>query len=70
MTNEICEEEEGQEALGGMKCRKFVGANEIRVGALPHMGNFGVQLLCKLFNSVLKTEKMQPEWRRSISVPF
>ena len=30
----------------------------------------GVQLLCRLLNNVLKTEKMPSEWKRSILVPM
>ena len=34
------------------------------------MGNVVVHLLCRLFNSVLKTETMPSEWRRSIALPM
>ena len=34
------------------------------------MGNFGIQMLCKLFNCIMHTEQMPSAWRQSILIPF
>ena len=34
------------------------------------IGKFGVQLLCRLLNNVLKTGNMSSEWKRSLLVPI
>ena len=55
ISNKICEEKV-HEALGGTKCGKVIGADKIPVEEWTCMGKFGVQLLWRLLNSVLKTE--------------
>ena len=52
---------EVHEALGWTKCGKTVGADEIPVKASTCMGNFGLQPLCRLLNSVLKTDNSGEE---------
>ena len=39
-----------------MKCGKAVGADEISAEAWKCMGNCGIKILCKLFNSITNTE--------------
>ena len=45
-------EEETENLLKWMKCWKAVGADEIPAEAWKYMGNFGIKMLCKLFNCV------------------
>ena len=52
MTRNICEEKT-ESALDGMKRGKTVGADEISVDAWTCMGNFGINILCKLFNCII-----------------
>ena len=51
-------EEETYTALKGMKCGKAVGADEIPAEAWTYLGNFGIKMLCKLFNCIMHTEQM------------
>ena len=69
MTRSISEEET-ETALKGMKCGKAVGADEIPAEAWKCMGNFGIKILCKLFNSIMNTEQMPSSWRQSILIPI
>ena len=34
------------------------------------VGNFGIKILCKLFNSIMNTEQMPSAWRQSILIPI
>ena len=63
MTRNISEEETDT-ALKGMKCGKAVGADEIPAEAWKCMGNFGIKILCKLFNCIMNTEQMPSAWRQ------
>ena len=45
-------------------CGNDVVADEIPVEAWERIGKFGVHLLCRILNSVLKTDEI---WRRNIS---
>ena len=63
-------EEETETTLKGMKCGKAVGADEIPAEAWKCMGNFGMQILCKLFNCIMNTEQMPSAWRQSIFIPI
>ncbi len=58
-------EEEIETALKGMKCGKAV-----RAEAWECVGNFGIKILCKLFNSIRNTEQMPSAWRQSILIPI
>ena len=58
-------EEETDTALKGMKCGKAVGADEIPADAWKYLGNFGIKMLCKLFNCIMNTEQMPSAWRQS-----
>ena len=60
MTNKICEEKV-HEALGGTKCRKAIWTDTIPAKEWTCIGKYGVQLLCRLLNSVVKTEKNRGE---------
>ena len=51
-----------------MKCGKAVGADEIPTEAWKCMGNFGIKMLCKLFNCIMNTEQMPSVWRQSILI--
>ena len=68
MTRNISEEET-ETAIKGMKCGKAVGADEIPAEAWKCMGNFGIMILCKLFNCIMNTEQMPSAWRQSILIP-
>ena len=63
-------EEETETALKGMKCGKAVGADEIPAETWKYMGNFGIKMLCKLFNCIMNTEQMPSDWRQSILIPI
>ena len=69
MTRNISQEET-ETALKGMKCGKAVGADEIPDEAWKCMGNFGIKILCKLFNCIMNTEQMPSAWRQSILIPI
>ena len=69
MTRNISEEET-ETALKRMKSGKAVGANEIPAGAWKCIGNFGIKILCKLFNSIMNTEQMPSAWQQSILIPI
>ena len=67
MTRNISEEET-ESALKGMTCGNAVGADEIPAEAWKYMGNFGIKILCKLFNCIMNTEQMPSAWRQSILI--
>ena len=69
MTRNISEEEKNT-ALRGMKSGKAVGADEIPSEAWTYMGNFGIKMLCKLFNCIMNTEQIPSAWRQSILIPI
>ena len=46
-----------ERALKGMKCGKAVGADEMPAEAWKCMGNFGIKMLCKLFNCIMNAEQ-------------
>ena len=69
MTRNISEEET-ETALKGMTCGKAVGADEIPAEAWKYMGNFGIKMLCKLFNCIMNTEQMPSAWRQLILIPI
>ena len=71
MTWNISEEEaERERALKGMKCVNAVGADEIPAEAWKCMGNFGIKMICKLFNCIMNTEQMPLACRQSILKPI
>ena len=47
-----------------------VGADEIPAEAWKCIGNFGIKILCKLFNSIVNTEQMPSAWRQNILIPI
>ena len=49
---------ETETAIKGTKCGKPVGIDEIPAEAWKYMGNFGIKMLCKLFNCIMNTEQM------------
>ena len=63
-------EEETETALKGMKSGKAVGADEIPAEAWKCIGNFGIKIICKLFNSIMNTEQMPSAWRQRILIPM
>ena len=63
-------EEETETALKGMKSGKAVGADEISAEAWKCIGNFGTNILCNLFNSIMNTEQIPSAWRQSILIPM
>ena len=69
MTRNISDEET-ETTLKGMKSGKAVGADEIPAEAWKYIGNFGIKILCKLFNNSMDTEQMPSAWRQSILIPI
>ena len=69
MTSPVSEAET-EKALGGMKCDKAVGSDEIPVEVWKCLGQLGVVTLCKLFNRTMTTECIPSAWRNSILVPI
>ena len=69
MTSPVSEAET-ERALGGMKCGKAVGSDEIPVEVWKCLGQLGVVTLCKLFNKIMTTECIPSAWRNSILVPI
>ena len=45
-------------------------ADEISSEAWKYVGNFGINMLCKLFNCIMNTEQIPSVWRQSILVPI
>ena len=56
-------------ALRKMKNGKAVGPDEIPVEAWKCIGEPAVKVMTRLFNRLLKGEKMPDEWRKSVLVP-
>ena len=69
MTSPVSEAE-AERALGGMKCGKAVGSEEIPVEVWKCLGQLGVVTLCRLFNRIMTTECIPSAWRNSILVPI
>ena len=69
MTRNISEEET-ETVLKGMKCGKAVVADELPAEAWKCIGNFGIKILCKLFNSIMNTKQLLSSWRQSILIPI
>ena len=69
MTRNISEEVT-ETALKEMKSGKAVGADEIPADAWKCIGNFGIKILCKLFNNIMDTEQIPSAWRQSILIPI
>ena len=61
---------EAERALGGMKCGKAVGSDEIPVELWKCLGQLGVVTLCTVFNRIMTTECIPSAWRNSILVPI
>ena len=61
MTRNISEEET-ETALKGMKSGKAVGADEMPAEAWKCIGNFGIKILCKLFNSIMNTDVLATKY--------
>ena len=61
-------EEETETAPKWKKCWKAVGADEIPAEAWKCIGNFGIKILCKLFNSIMDREQVPSAWRQSILI--
>ena len=62
--------------LSGLK-RKFVFVDAHVIvyqdndnEAWKYLGNFGIKMLCKLFNCIMNTEEMPSAWRQSILIPI
>ena len=69
MTSPVSEAETERE-LGGMKCGKAVGSDDIPVEVWKCLGQLGVVTLCKLFNKIMTTKCIPSAWRNSILVPI
>ena len=44
--------------------------DEIPAEAWKYMGNFGIKIICKLFNCIMNTEQMPSAWRQGILIPI
>ncbi|KAK3556732.1 hypothetical protein QTP70_015066, partial [Hemibagrus guttatus] len=62
--------DEVRKALKRMKSGKAVGPDDIPVEVWKCLGEAAVEFLANLFNSVLESERMPEEWRRSVVVPI
>ena len=60
--------EEVKKALKIMKKGKTVGPDELPVEVWKCMGEMGIKFLTRLFNSLLVSERMSEEWRRSVLI--
>ena len=63
-------EGEVRSALKKMKNGKAVGPDDIPVEAWRSLGDMAVRFLTRLFNRILRGERMPEEWRKSILVPI
>ena len=62
--------EEVKNALRRMKKGKAVGPDELPVEVWKCMGKMGINVLTRLFNRLLMSERMPEEWRRSVLIPI
>ncbi|KAK3544091.1 hypothetical protein QTP86_001479 [Hemibagrus guttatus] len=62
--------DEVRKVLKRMKSGKAVGPEDIPVEVWKCLVEAAVEFLTSLFNSVLESEKMPEEWRRSVLVPI
>jgi len=64
------EEKEVAEALKNMKSGKATGPDNIPIEALRACKKGGIAVPTKLFNEILREEKMPKAWRESVIVPI
>jgi hypothetical protein len=64
------QESEVKEALRRMKGGKAMGPDGIPIEVWRGLRDIAIVWLTKLFNSILRANKMPQEWRRSILVPI
>jgi len=64
------EEKEVAEALKNMKSGKATGPDNIPIEALRACEKGGIAVLTKLFNEILREEKMPEAWREKVVVPI
>ena len=57
-------------AMKRMKNGKAVGLDDTPVEAWRCLGKMAVEFLTRLFNTILESERMPEEWRRSVLVPI
>ncbi|XP_051786647.1 uncharacterized protein LOC127528918 [Erpetoichthys calabaricus] len=62
--------EEVRTAMKRMKNGKAVGLDDIPVEAWRCLGEMAMEILTRLFNGILESERMSEEWRRSVLVPI
>ncbi|KAK3526616.1 hypothetical protein QTP70_030755 [Hemibagrus guttatus] len=62
--------DEVRKALKRMKSGKAVGPDDIPVEVWKCLGEAAVEFLTSLFNSILESEKIPEEWKRSVLVPI
>ena len=62
--------EEVKAAMRRLKSGKAVGPDDIPVEAWRCLGEMAVEFLTRLFNTILESERMPEEWRRSVLVPI
>ena len=53
-----------------MKKGKAVGPDELPVEVWKCMGKMGINFWTRLFNRLLKGERMSEDWRRSVLIPI
>ena len=59
-----------KDALKRMKGGKAMGPDGISIEVWRTLGDVAIVWLTKLFNIILRSNKMHDEWRRSILVPI
>ena len=62
--------EEIRKALAKMKHSKAVGPDNIPIEVWKYLGDYGLNFLKQLFDSIMVTERMPEEWRTSTLVPI
>lgn len=62
--------DEVRAAMKRMKSGKAVGPDDIPVEVWRCLGEMAVWFLTRLFNTILESERMPEEWRRSVLVPI
>ena len=62
--------EEERENMNMMKNGKAVGPDDIPVEVWKCLGEIELEILTKLYNRTMESERMPEEWRDSILVPM
>ena len=67
---EVITAAEVERALRKMKKGKATGPDDIPVEAWKVLGRIGVEILLRIFTTIMETENMPDEWRQSTLIPI